>query len=249
MSHEYADQVIDYVNGNLSEREEKAFLKHLEECQECADEVKELQELMEDLPYSVEPSSPPPGMKERVLGHVFAEEEVEVDGTSFENKQEESKEKKGNVRNVLQRNWTKNLLAAALFLSLAGNAYLLAMNGDSSSEFAEGIDEIKNKVVLQGEQTGGATASIIQQDNDKMLVVEADKLDSLQGDEVYQVWLIKGDTPIRAGSFTVNDAGEGAVAYALNKQTEDEWDTIAISKEPDASSETPQGTVILSSEL
>ncbi|MYL54500.1 hypothetical protein GLW08_14285 [Pontibacillus yanchengensis] len=255
--HEQCDQLIDYFNGLLSEEEEREFENHLMSCENCQEEWMELNELTEDLPYAAEPVKPPEGMKDRVLAGVFAEEQPNETEREAPVSFEDAKEKKEAAyaspytqsESPKRKRWLAPALAAALFLSLAGNLYTILQEEEPPDTITtDGIDQVLQSVQLEG--TGSATASIVEQKDTNTLVVNANKLANLQGEQVYQVWLIKEGKPYRAGSFVPNQNGDGAVTYSLDKlQNKGKWDQIAISKEPDATSETPQGEVILSSKL
>lgn len=262
------EQLIDYFNGQLNAEEEKAFEKHLEECSDCKEELEELREATADLPFSVEPVEPPSEMKERVLAGVFASTEEPEETTAEDtqtvtpaanptNLNERKQEKEQASRNTQKQRrtvkpWMVTTLAAALLLSLIGNVYTFMSDPDQPAAIpdTETIDEVLTTVQMSGEQSGNATAAILKQKDDLTLLVNADQLEGLEGDEVYQVWLLEGETPYRAGSFVTNEKGEGAVAFSLQKlQNKNNWDAIAISKEPNANSETPQGNIVLSSKF
>ncbi|KGP92154.1 hypothetical protein N780_00830 [Pontibacillus chungwhensis BH030062] len=252
---EHCDRLIDYISGELNEEEKRAFEDHLKECSECREEVEEMESIMKDLPFAAEPVDPPEGMKNRVLGSVFEEEQTEPGTVSEDVEQPYEDDKIASLTTHKQgkrvrKPWTA-LLAAGLLLSVSGNVYtLLNEENEGTDPVVESIDEVMKKVTLSGQQNGTASASIIKQQEDRTLVVEAEQLNQLQGEEVYQVWLINGETPHRAGSFVTNQNGEGAVAFSLEKlKDQGDFDTIAITKEPDATSETPRGDIVLSSKL
>lgn len=267
---ENCDQLIDYFNGLLTKDEEKAFEQHLQTCTDCREELEELREATANLPFSVDPVEPPSEMKDRVLANVFASTESDSDEevTSTEPTsivapvEQESKQTNEEPENELAsrytqkqktiKPWMVTSLAAALLLSVIGNIYSVVTPPESQPPVIsqESIDEVLAKVDLSGETNAKATASIIKQQENLTLVVNADQLQNLQGDEVYQVWLLEGDKPHRAGSFVTNQNGEGAVAFSLKKlQNKQNWDAIAITKEPDAKSQTPEGEILLSSKL
>ncbi|RWZ51395.1 hypothetical protein EQV77_16685 [Halobacillus fulvus] len=257
------EKVLDYINGQLTEIERKQFEKHMETCSDCREEVEELRELMEDLPYSSEPVEPPEGMKDRVLGAVFAEESSAPEPESSVQKEDQTvthhREHHTNQQEKSKRpkpSWLMRGLVAALALSLLGNLYaVISEPGQETVDEgvlpSESTDTISQRVQLQGEATeANATAAVIRQNEESLLTIQADQLEQLQGESVYQVWLITGETPYRAGTFVANESGEGAVAFSMDQLPEDvDWNAVAISVEPDATSETPQGEVILSSSL
>ncbi|WFR63254.1 anti-sigma factor [Paenibacillus amylolyticus] len=112
----------------------------------------------------------------------------------------------------------------------------------------------------QGMQTGEAVklnpatqdivaqglATIVIDSKGTHLVVQAENLPNLEGNEAFQVWLIKGDTPQNAGTFLSRD-GTGAVYYTLDSAND--YDTVAITLEPDAMGEEPRGTMILAAKI
>lgn len=77
------------------------------------------------------------------------------------------------------------------------------------------------------------------------LLVQADKLPKLQGSQAFQVWLIKGDVKQSAGTFLTRD-GTGAMYYTFKP---DDYDTVAITLEPDEKGSQPRGPVILAASI
>jgi len=259
------DLLIDYFNGQLSKEEEESFEQHLETCSDCKEELAELQEMTEDLPFVSEPVEPPEGMKDRVLSGVFGEDTQEESVQEHERSASEStvpsyeEEQENELASRYTRKqpraikpWMVTTLAAALLLSLAGNMYAFLQEPEITQPEPEetSVDQVLNRVTLNGKTSGQATASIIKQNENQVLSVDAQNLNQLEGEEVYQVWLLQGETPYRAGSFVTNQNGEGAVSFSMNQLPDDKtWDMIAISKEPDATSQKPRGNIVLSSKF
>ncbi|WP_440119657.1 anti-sigma factor [Paenibacillus sp. QZ-Y1] len=88
-------------------------------------------------------------------------------------------------------------------------------------------------------------ATIVIDDKGTHLVVQAEKLPQLQGNEAFQVWLIKGDSAQNAGTFLTHD-GTGAVYYTLESSG---YDTVAITLEPDAMGDQPRGSMVLAAKI
>jgi uncharacterized protein YpmB len=234
MTHQ-CDHLLDYYNHHLNESDKEVFEKHLESCSDCQEALNELQQLDEFLPYASEPNDPPEGLEDRVF--------ASIDGTA-------------NVtpfrREKTRKRWIFPSLAAVLALSLLGNAYMFTQI-QQEEEIAEQatIDQVTEFVELaavKGNAKG--TASIIKQGEQSSLVVQASQLQDLSREEVYQVWLIKDEKPQRAGTFVTGEDGKGSVVFKLNEEFEKEdWDTVAITLEPDAKSQLPQGDIVLASEI
>jgi hypothetical protein len=234
MTHQ-CDHLLDYYNHHLNESDKEVFEKHLESCSDCQEALNELQQLDEFLPYASEPIDPPEGLEDRVF--------ASIDGTA-------------NVtpfrREKTRKRWIFPSLAAVLALSLLGNAYMFTQI-QQEEEIAEQatIDQVTEFVELaavKGNAKG--TASIIKQGEQSSLVVQASQLQDLSREEVYQVWLIKDEKPQRAGTFVTGEDGKGSVVFKLNEEFEKEdWDTVAITLEPDAKSQLPQGDIVLASEI
>ena len=58
-------------------------------------------------------------------------------------------------------------------------------------------------------------ASILQQGEDKRLVVQVNNLPRLEGSEVYQVWLLKNGIRENAGIFKPDESGAGVLTYQV----------------------------------
>lgn len=290
MNNEHCDQLVDYLNGTLSEEENRQFEEHLKTCDEC----REIVDATGQLPYLSDPAEPPAGMKSRILSNVFAEESdsTAVDGepenrsshsasrassassaaagavagskaTSTSHAESESsgpKPRNDDRTNLVpmtgrgrKGSWATMLIAAVLLLSLLGNAYAFMQLQQEPEQAAPEPPPTQPETAFQSVDLqpsegfdGGATAAVIEEENGALnLVVTAEQLASLEGDQVYQVWLIEGDNPIPAGAFTTNANGEGATYFNIDNNTE-EWDTIAITLEPQPGNELPQGEVVLS---
>lgn len=252
------DKIIDYFNGHLTENEKYLFERHLAECAECQAELAEWNALIDELPYDSKPASPPEGMKERILGNIFEDSDQQDSGNvkpvlpitpvQSDNLDLSQKKKSRPSKWMIPA-------AAALLLSLGGNFILYNELQEQTAQLGQSqdtIDELLQFVTLTPtDESGNAagTASIVRNGSEVNVVINASSLGPLNEDEVYQVWLIEGETPQRAGTFKSSETGEGTVVFALEDFNPDQWNQIAVSHEPDASSETPEGNVVLSSEL
>ncbi|MBH0169828.1 anti-sigma factor [Fictibacillus sp. 18YEL24] len=251
MEQKTCDNLLEYYNGLLEGKEKDAFEKHLKQCDACQEEWAEWQDLTADLPYLSEEAQPPIGMKERILTNVTAS------NSSFTHQEKQSVNKTDEltttVSPITQRKskpWIQGLLAAGLLLSLGTNAYLFNENNKNEQVIEEQINKTFKTVQLASEETDSTGVASMVQENDTMnLVVQTNNLTQVKGTETYQVWLIEGDKPYRAGTFTPDENGNGAVVFPVKFEGEHNWDAVAISHEPTPNSKKPVGTIVMASNL
>lgn len=276
MNNELCDELVDYLNGTLSIKETLEFEEHLKTCDDCREIVDATGQLpylsdqaeppagmksrilsnvfAEDSgALNTSSSASTASAASSVAGSEAASSSHAESETSVRKAREE------NTANVVpitdrtkKRIWWTPAIAAVLLFSLLGNAYFF-MQLQGQQEQTEPSEPAAPETAFQSIDLqpsegfdGGATAAVIEEENGALnLVVTAEQLAALEGDQVYQVWLIEGDNPIPAGAFTTNANGEGAALFNIDNNTE-EWDTIAITLEPQAGNELPQGEVVLS---
>ncbi|GAA0614645.1 hypothetical protein GCM10009001_34900 [Virgibacillus siamensis] len=253
MTSKHCDQLIDYFNKQLTPEQEKEYEAHLAECADCQEELTELQQLTNELPYSSEPVEPPAGMKQRVLSNVLNEakpvEKARENITPLPSK-----------RKTLPPNrnkWLKPAMVALLTVSLVGNGaaavYISTQNNEQEPEPDNTInlENVQAMMALQPSEgfNGQATAMMVNQNDGLNLILQANDLPQLEGKETYQVWVLDEGKPYRAGNFAPDHDGSGSVFHVIDYQGEHNWDTIAITKEPDAHSQKPHGDILMSSPL
>ncbi|WP_226582681.1 anti-sigma factor [Halobacillus litoralis] len=264
MNDKYCGKIIDYINDQLTDKEKQEFEKHLNECPDCQEELQELEDLMGDIPSYMNEVTPPPGMRERVLDEVFSEED---------SKSDEPLRIEKNARTGKWKAWA-GALAAGLLLSIGVNVFtgiqlnqLASQNEKLESNLTDiqvALSELQERQTDQsspvkpsqrtqlastGEGGGEGLATLIERKIGQELLIQVQDLAQLEGDEVYQVWLIDGETPEPAGSFMTDASGNGAVTFTLEEDGNKSWDAIAVSKEPQPNNTTPQGDIVLQSEL
>jgi hypothetical protein len=95
------------------------------------------------------------------------------------------------------------------------------------------------------DSTAKGLATIMLDSKGTHLVIQAEKLPEIKGNQAFQVWLLKDKKPVNAGTFLSKD-GNGALYYTFEPNG---YDTIAITLEPDALGKEPRGTVILTAPI
>lgn len=233
------DMLIDYFNRTLTDEEMAGFEEHLIECEACQEELMEWETLTEDLPYLSEEVEVPKDLKAKVFASIS---ETPVDKNTFVSSPSKQIERKPKKR----FQFALPALAAALVVSLVSNVYLFN-EGNKAPEIAVSDIEVIGKTVLAaqpGTEGASAIAMLLSDRGENVLVVDAENLPTLQGDELYQVWVIEGEQPYPAGVIELSGTGDGKVSHRL-AELDGNWDTIAITIEKEPNLPLPEGTVVL----
>lgn len=230
-----------YVLGGLSEEEKEVFETHLTHCLDCQKNVAELYDVVGLLPLASEQVDVPSGMKQRVLGHILHEQKVvAID-------KQQSKAATSIWRKVL----ISGLSVAVILLSVV----TYSLNQEINSLHSE-LEQMRNPSAMKMNQVvslhptaedivAKGLATIVIDEKGTHLIVQAEQLPELQGTEAFQVWLLKNEEPYNAGTF-LPQQGTGALYYTFEAQ---EFDTVAITLEPDAQGEKPRGEIILAASI
>jgi anti-sigma-K factor RskA len=270
------EKLIDYFNGQMLEEEKETFEKHLESCEECRAELAEWEELSADLPFLSEVEEPPQGMKERVLTSVWnSEESTEAPVQQKADERKHSLKRAapiwlaGAAAAALLFSLAGNGYLLNENQQLAQEREQLAEEADQLA-FERDVIESDYQALLEEEEeegtgvadvllasnlasadeelfSGEGSATIISEDGHVDLLVQVSGMPDLEDEEAFQAWIIEGETPVSAGSFNIDENGNGAVRYRLSDMDDIQVDQIAITLEPQPNNEQPQGQVVLAS--
>ncbi|MEW5553247.1 anti-sigma factor [Peribacillus frigoritolerans] len=232
--------LLSFLSGELGKKEKKAFAEHLIQCSECTKEYEQMTEAWDSLKWDFEEKEPSSSLKSEVMNFVFeTDDEVPV---------RRGKKWSG----FFFRQFTpvtSGLLLAVLVLVFV----LLYSNIQLKKELAainlpmEVITSLSlqpaNKTAVNMNTDGAAY--ILQQGEERRLIVQIQNLPSLQDSEVYQVWLLRDGKRRNAGTFKPDEAGTGSLTYKLS--IDDKFNQIGITKEPDSNSTKPRGEKIVGS--
>lgn len=157
------EEAVAFALGSLDPEQAEDFKEHLKTCKRCQEEVRWLAPAVRALPEAVEPQTPPPALKARLMAEVRADAEAE--GRSV--KDEERRERAagggfsawlGGLR-VGGLTWKPLAgVALAILVVAAGIGYAVGNGGGGSSHThtwelkAEENAGIAAKVVREGER-------------------------------------------------------------------------------------------------
>lgn len=268
---EFCEWAEIYVLGGLDEEEQRQFEEHLSDCADCKAQLKELKKIIDMLPLAAVEVIPPAGMKNRVLGRVLAADRAaessstdEVNSTKDslvsvqdqeismpsipvpapQAKQHRLPSKRRNRLRIVCAGLAAVAVALAIYSATLQRDVnelqeQLALAGAPSQELQ--VDEVVQLDPATQDIVARGLATIVIDTKGTHLLVQAEKLPELSGSEAFQVWLIKGGVKKSAGTF-LSSQGTGAMYYTFDPQ---DYDTVAITLEPDGQGEQPRGQMIL----
>lgn len=111
-----------------------------------------------------------------------------------------------------------------------------------------GSDSTRTIEIGGTEQNPGAAATIVFNPEQELAILVVNDLPQLEGDEVYQVLLIRGNEHDTAETFRVNTGGEN-ILIVESPQPMSIFDTVGVSIEPNGGSVQRTGDIVLLGEL
>ncbi len=229
-----------FMTGELSEKENGKFIKHLNRCELCSEGYEEINDSWNALQWGFEEKGVPLSLKKDVMDYVFMREH---------NRKAIRKSK----------HWTtpsKNQispLASGLLIFLTAISLSLIIDNPFSQSSLTGLQpdhsvptEVVNTMTIQASDVTNnqltGYAAVIQDGRSKKLIVQIENMPQLKGMEVYQVWFIKEGERESAGRFKPNENGTGMLSLQL--KNDGQFDELGITTEPDESSLQPRGKKI-----
>ncbi|SFD35402.1 Putative zinc-finger [Bacillus sp. OV194] len=233
------ENLISYLAGELSEQESEMFKRHLHHCPSCSTEIPLLQEAWYALPYDLEEPTIPQTLKAEVMDFIFTERPQD---------QNKKVEKLYCLKMWFKQSFSpiSTALVTVLLIGLIGllwnNIELKNKISDTNGALS-GTPQIIDTLTIQSERksiNANGIAYIIQEGKERELIIQFQNMPLLEGEEVYQVWLLKDGQRENAGTFRPNSDGKSVLSYRLPEQKRS-FDDIGITLEPDSNSTKPRG--------
>lgn len=232
-----------YAAHALDGAELASFEQHLGECPACRSEVAGLSETTSWLAAGVA-TSPPSELRARVLAEVAHVRQLPpltpVSGPDEIDELERHR----------ARRWYRQPLAAAAALMLVVSVGLgaLAIDARQRAQLAEerasriaAIATDRDRVEVDVPVSSGGHGTVIAADGSA--IFRTSDIALLPGDRVYQLWIIRGDSPQSAGVL-----GRGGELEALVEGMRP-TDALGLTIEPAGGSTRPTGELVLRAEM
>ena len=233
------DSIPAYVLGCLDESEHRQVADHLATCEGCRGEVRVYQGLLDEMPFAILESEPPPGLKSRVM--------QQVKKTSIEARREPKAsawEKFSQFLRQAAPTWGLASLALIAVLAIS-NAYLWGR----VSNLEKGLQSNFTTVDMLGTDAApGATGVLVFSPDGKQGTLVVDGLPGLSQEQQYQLWLIRDGKRTSGGVFSVDTGGYGSLIVSSPTPLTS-YSAFGITIEPAGGSPGPTGDKVLGGEL
>jgi hypothetical protein len=242
--------LLPYIVSDLSNEQRIEFEEHVNHCSKCFEELYELGHVWESLPLCMDEVEPPADLKAQVFSSLIPDEsnEPSLDKLNQQSPVKSSAHKSGRWEQWKRFNWGK--VAVVLFFLIIGviwnNMQLRGQLSALQYEMSSPVKVTESYIMVAANPSikeSLGSAWVLQNGDNKRLVLHMNGLAVTKGEEVYQVWLIHNGQRKNAGTFRVNEAGKGMITYHFT-DPKMQFESIGITLEPDPYGDQPRGKKI-----
>ncbi len=218
--------VAAHVLGSVPPEERPYVRAHILACDECLAEADKYAEVASRLALSVEEVPLPAGFADRVVAAAGIE-------SAPARQPVEAK-----------RGWSLfpklAMATAAVVMAVFSFSYAeLKLDLERQEQALASILSNDGGIDLKG--PGGAAATVVPTETGSAFIAYG--LADAPSDKTYQLWLMKGEVPVSAGTFDVDEG----LAYFETSTNLDQYDGAAVTVEPAGGSLGPTGTEVVTS--
>jgi anti-sigma-K factor RskA len=278
--HDTIGAMLDeYALGQLSQDERRDVETHVRECDVCAADLRELSVVMEGIAQTVEPVTPPPALKQRVIA-ALALQPQEPPRSSAESKVVTLPQKGAVIRRGVHPGWLAAAavlilgLGAALYSATVTRRLLVDDVQQAQAEEAEAqsaaaalqrqLDEYAGQadlavailtagdmqsIAMSGKENATASTARAYWSPTRGLLIVADNLPVPPPGRIYQVWVIGGTMPVSAGLLGEQGSGRGMLIAPPPPGVAPGTVTVAVTDEPPGGLPAPSGSIRLAGSL
>jgi hypothetical protein len=145
--------------------------------------------------------------------------------------------------------WLVRIAAVLAIVALGGWNLLLQGELETAREYDRAVAAVIQaashpdaQTVILTPEGGSGPSGIAAVDADGTVVLAMRDLTPTSGTQVYETWVIAGETPVALGSFTVD--ADGTAAFRTRPAETPPGALIALTLEPNAGNTAPQGSIV-----
>lgn len=235
-----------YALDALDVDEMAAFHAHLESCEACRRDVESYRDAAAGLGEAVS-VTPPEGLRASVLSQIATTPQDPIVETRDGSRRGRTLTGESNVvamggRRSRIRRWVAPIAAAAALIVVV-SAAVVVVNDRSDEVTIADVQQADDVVVAT--LAGDGEVIVSWSPSLGRVAVEADDVDAVAADQVYELWAIVGDTPVAAGLIE-HDGGDVSAVFEFDADGVGAW---GITVEPDGGSPTPTEPIVFYGEV
>jgi anti-sigma-K factor RskA len=222
------EEAVAFALGSLDPERVDDFKAHLKTCKRCQEELRWLAPAVRALPEAVEPQTPPPGIKTRLMAEVRADAEAEERRAKAEERRERAATRGGfagwlDGLHVGGLTWKPLAGLALVILVVAGGVgYAVGQGGGPGAHTTEAL------------QKGGIVAKVVQEGEKGELRLTG--VEQLPQGKVLEAWVEReGEVEPVPALFAPDKAGNASTMIESLKGVS----AVLVTREPEGGSKTP----------
>jgi anti-sigma factor RsiW len=229
------EEAVAFALGSLDPEQADDFKEHLETCKRCQEELRWLAPAVQALPEAVEPLTPPPGVKLRLMAEVRADAEAEGRRVKAEQRQERAAAGGGfsawlGGLRVGSLTWKPVAGLALVILVVAGGiGYAVGTGGSSSGN--------THTWELKAEENAGIAATVVREGEKGEIHLAG--LTQLPKGKVLEAWVEReGKVEPVPALFAPDKAGNASTTI----EDLEDVSVVMVTREPEGGSKAPTET-------
>jgi anti-sigma-K factor RskA len=223
---ELRDDLAAYALGALERDEVIRLERHLEDCETCRDRLQWLRPAVDQLPAAVEQRTPPERLRKSLMATVRAEAAATA------------------APAARRSSWWDGLRAAMLRPATGMAVLIVLVVGVATGYLVRGEDG--DSEFIPARSGSAVTASATLERHGDSGTLHVNELPPLDRDEVYEVWIQRGDVMEPASTFVLR--GDGSAEAAVPGPLDDA-EAVLVTAEPRPGTSQPTGEPVLEASL
>jgi hypothetical protein len=251
-----ANDATAWAVGAMDVAESNRFKAHVETCMTCQTEARHNAETIEAIALTVPQLDPPKRLGRAIATHARVALALETGS----HRVIAHTTPRRLPRWVTPGRVAAVVTASSLVLCVASGTYATAMHAHSTrhalvaSRLAQTLSVIYHpgatmRTLVGTDRAPGSSARLSMVPSRNAAVLVAYDLPPLAREFAYQLWATIGGTPASAGTFEVDDQGQGVLMIDLRERLLDRALAVAVTREPADGSPNPTGPELLTGRL
>jgi anti-sigma-K factor RskA len=225
------EEAVAFALGSLDPEQAEDFKEHLKTCKRCQEELRWLAPAVRALPEAVEPQTPPPALKMRLMAEVRADTEAEERRVKAEERQERA------VAGGGFSAWLGGLRVGSLtWKPIAGLALviLVVAGGIGYAVGTGGGNDHTHTWELKAEENAGIAATVVREGEKGEIHLAG--LKQLPKGKVLEAWVEReGKVEPVPALFAPDKAGNASTTI----EDMEDVSIVMVTREPEGGSKTP----------